>query len=51
MIESKQAYKTCLIDHPGNLKTCEAQRLSYEADVNALAATNTSAAPPNNGKN
>lgn len=39
MDESNAAYKACLAAHPKKLSACEAERLSYEADQQAVLAT------------
>lgn len=39
MDESNAAYKACLANHPKKLSACEAERLSYEADQQAVLAT------------
>jgi hypothetical protein len=36
---SKAAYKACLAQNPGKVSACEAERLSYEADLKAYQAT------------
>ncbi len=36
---SKAAYKSCLAENPGKISTCDALRLSYEADLKAYQAT------------
>jgi hypothetical protein len=41
MEASKSACKACLVDNPRNVSTCEALRLSYEADLKAYEATST----------
>jgi len=39
MDESNANYKACLKQNPNKLSACEAQRLTYEADQNAVMAT------------
>jgi hypothetical protein len=36
---SKAAYKSCLAENQKNISTCDALRLSYEADLKAYQAT------------
>ena len=39
MDESNAAYKACLAANPKKLSACEVERLSYEADQQAVLAT------------
>lgn len=39
MKASKAAYKRCLEDNPRNVSACQAEQLSYEADLKAYEAT------------
>ncbi len=39
MEASKAAYKTCLADNPKTVSACQAEQLSYEADLKAYEAT------------
>lgn len=39
MDQSNAAYKTCLAANPKKLSACEVQRLSYEADKQAVKVT------------
>lgn len=39
MKASKAAYKTCLADNPKTVSACQAEQLSYEADLKAYEAT------------
>jgi hypothetical protein len=39
MNASKAAYKECLIANPGKVSACQAEQLSYEADLKAYEAT------------
>jgi hypothetical protein len=39
MNASKAAYKTCLMANPSKVSACQAEQLSYEADLKAYEAT------------
>ena len=39
MEASKAVYKACLADNPKTVSACQAQQLSYEADLKAYQAT------------
>ncbi|HTV45967.1 MAG TPA: hypothetical protein VMF05_11670 [Stellaceae bacterium] len=39
MKASKAAYKECLMANPNKVSVCEAQQLSYQADLKAYEAT------------
>ncbi|MGH7029624.1 MAG: hypothetical protein ACREE9_05850 [Stellaceae bacterium] len=41
MKASKAAYKTCLAENPKDVSACQAEQLSYQADLKAYEATST----------
>jgi hypothetical protein len=42
MQDSKELYKTCLANNPGNPNACETERLVFQADVDAYSSVGKS---------